>query len=81
MQGFARWAAILVTVTVGIDAGHTDVSLWFLVNCRCDRPLTPDRNEFRAVRWWTPADVRDTDPARFDPHFTRLHARLGQPAA
>jgi 8-oxo-dGTP diphosphatase len=67
---------VTVTVTVGIDAGHTDVSLWFLIEHRRDQRLTPDRNEFRAVRWWTPADVRDADPARFDPHFTRLHAKI-----
>jgi 8-oxo-dGTP diphosphatase len=67
-----------VTETVGIDAGHTDVSLWFLANCRRDHPLIPDRNEFRAVRWWTPADLRAADPARFDPHLTRFCAKLWQ---
>ena len=67
---------VTVTETVGIHAGHTDVSLWFLANCYRDHPLTPDRTEFRAVRWWTPVDLRDEDPARFDPHLTRFCAKI-----
>jgi hypothetical protein len=73
-----RPAFVTVTETVGIDAGHTDVSLWFLANCRRDQPLTPDRSEFRAVRWWTPADLRAADPARFDPHLARFCAKIRQ---
>ena len=69
-------AFVTVTETVGIDAGHTDVSLWFVADCRRDHPLTPDRSEFRAVRWWTPADLRHADPARFDPHLTRFCAKI-----
>jgi 8-oxo-dGTP diphosphatase len=69
---------VTVTETVGIDAGHTDVSLWFLAKCRRDQPSIPDRGEFRAVRWWTPADLRAADPARFDPHLTRFCAKLWQ---
>ena len=63
---------VTVTQTVGFDAGHTDVSLWFLIEYRRDQRLVPDRSEFREVRWWTPDDLRAADPARFDPHFTRL---------
>jgi 8-oxo-dGTP diphosphatase len=67
---------LTVTETVGIDAGHTDVSLWFLIDGRRSQQLTPDAGEFRAVRWWTPAELRAADPARFDPHFTRFCARV-----
>jgi 8-oxo-dGTP diphosphatase len=70
-------AFVTVTQTVGIDAGHTDVSLWFLANYRRDHPLSPDRNEFRAVRWWTRADLRHADPGRFDLHLTRFCAKIG----
>jgi 8-oxo-dGTP diphosphatase len=69
---------VTVTETVGIDAGHTDVSLWFLIERRRDHPLTPDCREFREVRWWTPADLRAADPACFDPHLTRFCARIWQ---
>lgn len=74
----ARPAFLTVTRTVGIDAGHTDVSLWFVADCGRDHPLTLDRNEFRAVRWWTPAELRHPDPARFDPHLTRFCAKIWQ---
>ena len=71
-----RPAFVTVTQTVGIDAGHTDVSLWFVLTGRRDQRLTPDRNEFRDVRWWLPADLQAADPGRFDPHFRRFYAKI-----
>jgi 8-oxo-dGTP pyrophosphatase MutT (NUDIX family) len=71
-------AFVTVTRTVGSDDGHTDVSLWFVVGWGRDRPLTPDRGEFRAVRWWSPAEVRAADAARFDPHLARFIAKITQ---
>ncbi|AVT41921.1 NUDIX hydrolase [Plantactinospora sp. BB1] len=67
---------VTVTRTVGIDAGHTDVSLWFVLRLDRQHPLTPDSGEFREARWWSPAELRDADPARFDPHFIRFCAKL-----
>ncbi|MEU4428665.1 NUDIX hydrolase [Actinoplanes sp. NPDC024001] len=67
---------LTVTRTVGMDAGHTDVSLWFVLDLRSDQTLTPDQGEFHAVRWWTPAELRSADPARFDPHFFRFLTKL-----
>jgi 8-oxo-dGTP diphosphatase len=62
-----------------VNAGlWTDVSLWFLIERSRDHPLTPDCREFREVRWWTPADLRAADPARFDPHLTRFCATIWQ---
>ena len=69
-------AFVTVTDTVGIDAGHTDVSLWFLIEGRRTQQFTPDAGEFRDVRWWTQAELRAADPARFDPHFTRFCAKV-----
>ncbi len=67
---------LTVTRTVGIDAGHTDVSMWFLVaSCR-EQPLKLDRNEFRAARWWSPAELVAIDPTRADPHVTRFLAKI-----
>jgi 8-oxo-dGTP diphosphatase len=71
-----RPAFVTVTETVGIDAGHTDVSLWFLIEGRRSQQLTPDAGEFRGVRWWTPADLHAADPARFDPHLMRFCAKV-----
>ncbi|WP_328477910.1 NUDIX hydrolase [Actinoplanes sp. NBC_00393] len=67
---------LTVTRTVGIDAGHTDVSLWFVLDLRSDQALTPDQGEFRGVRWWSPAELHAADPAHFDPHFFRFLTKL-----
>ncbi|MEO3926372.1 NUDIX domain-containing protein [Micromonosporaceae bacterium B7E4] len=69
---------VTVTRTVGIDAGHTDMSLWFLLRLGREQPLTLDSGEFREARWWSPAELRDADPTRFDPHFTRFCSKLQQ---
>jgi 8-oxo-dGTP diphosphatase len=38
-----RPAFVTVTETVGIDAGHTDVSLWFVIEGRRSQRFTPER--------------------------------------
>lgn len=73
----ARPAFVTVTVTGGIDAGHTDVSLWFLLAGHRDMPLVGDPSEFRGMRWWTPDEIRASDPTSFDPHYLRFLAKLG----
>jgi 8-oxo-dGTP diphosphatase len=67
---------LTVTRTVGEDHGHTDVSLWFLLEGRRGMPLSPDPREFTQTRWWTQEDVRVAVPQRFDPHFQRFMAKL-----
>jgi 8-oxo-dGTP diphosphatase len=68
---------LTVTETVGIDAGHTDVSLWFTAGVGRDAVLHPDAGEFAAVRWWSPAQIAAAGPAGFDPHLGRFLAKLG----
>jgi 8-oxo-dGTP diphosphatase len=67
---------VTVTRTVGLDHGHTDVSLWFLVTGHRGQPLTLDRGEFRDARWWSPAEIGAAEPARFDPHFVGFVAKI-----
>ena len=69
-------AFITVTETVGMDSGHTDVSLWYVARIPRDRQLTPDTGEFHSIRWWTPTEIHAADPARFDPHLRRFLAKL-----
>jgi 8-oxo-dGTP pyrophosphatase MutT (NUDIX family) len=64
---------LTVTRTVGIDSGHTDVSLWYVLHCDRNEQLTPDAGEFRGVRWCAPEEL---DPARCDPHFPRFLRKL-----
>ncbi|GAA5178958.1 NUDIX hydrolase [Rugosimonospora acidiphila] len=69
---------LTVTRTVGLDHGHTDVSVWFLVHCRRGMPLELDRNEFREARWWSPSELEAGDPGQFDPHFARFLSKTKQ---
>jgi len=59
--------------TVGLTAGHTDVSLWYVVNADRTTPITFDASEFNAVRWFA---FQDVPLGRSDPHLTRFLAKL-----
>ncbi len=65
-----------VTETVGIDSGHTDVSLWFVVSLRRDEPVSFDRSEFRTMRWWSPDELGSADTAHVDPALDRFLRKL-----
>ncbi|GAA1246558.1 NUDIX hydrolase [Oryzihumus leptocrescens] len=70
---------LTVTETVGDPSvRHVDVSLWFVLQGDRRQALTPDPGEFRAVRWWTPQEVTEADPAIFDPHLGRMLAKLAE---
>src|SRR5688572_27026789 len=69
--------------TVGLTAGHTDVSLWYVVNEDRSRPLQWDVEEFNSVRWFgfTEAPILHSDPhlGRFLKKLALTHAlRSGQ---
>ena len=64
------------TTTVGVSAGHTDVSLWYLVEGDAETPLESGAREFAGSRWWTLDEVLAADPALFDPHLPRFAAKL-----
>jgi 8-oxo-dGTP diphosphatase len=69
-----RPAFLTATVTGGIGAGHTDVSIWYLVPG--DRGWSvPEHDEFRAARWWTPPEIAAAGDV-FDPHFRRFLRKL-----
>jgi 8-oxo-dGTP diphosphatase len=65
-----------VTETVGIDSGHTDVSLWFVLPLRRDAAVSFDPAEFRTMRWWSPDQLRPGDAARFDPALDRFLTKI-----
>ena len=66
---------LTVTETVGVDAGHTDVSLWYVATVARDEPLTVDAGEFAGVRWWSRDEIAAAGPGRFDPHLGRFLAK------
>ena len=65
-----------VTETVGIDSGHTDVSLWFVLSLRRNQPVFFDRGEFRAMRWWSADELSSVDTTHFDPALDRFVRKL-----
>jgi 8-oxo-dGTP diphosphatase len=67
-----RPSFVTVTRTGGVDAGHIDVSLWYLLVGHRDMNLVIDETEFNEARWWSPADVHAADPKGFDPHYLRF---------
>lgn len=64
------------TVTVGVDFGHTDVSLWFPLTLCPEERLHIDRGEFRSMRWWSREEIRAEAPTTFDPALGRFIVKL-----
>jgi 8-oxo-dGTP diphosphatase len=64
---------LTVTDTVGRTEGHTDVSLWYVLNGSRSEPIEFDRNEFHGVNWFH----RDEVPfGRSDPEMSRFVRKL-----
>ena len=78
---------VTVTTTIGLDASHTDVSLWFVCEGKRDMRMTIDEVEFRGARWWSFDEVVAASGEEFDPHFQRFMRKvagarwLGEPPA
>jgi 8-oxo-dGTP diphosphatase len=64
---------VTCTETVGLTAGHTDVSLWYVVPANRDESIEFDRAEFHSVRWF-PFDAAPYQ--RSDPHLKRFIEKL-----
>jgi len=66
-------AMVTCTTTVGLTAGHTDVSLWYVVRAKRDQAMKYDESEFSGVRWFPFSEV---PLQRADPHLGRFIAKL-----
>ena len=64
---------VTVTTTVGLTAGHTDVSLWYVVRASRQQQITFDAREFKGVRWF-PFD--QVPWRRSDPQLQRFLSKL-----
>lgn len=64
---------LTVTTTVGLSAGHTDVSLWYVIHGDRRQAITWDENEFSGIRWFAFDDV---PYERSEPHLRRFLAKL-----
>ncbi|HEU5085882.1 MAG TPA: NUDIX hydrolase [Roseiflexaceae bacterium] len=64
---------LTVTETVGVTAGHTDISLWYVVRGDAAQRLWYDPAEFHDVAWFA---VDAVPLPRADPHMGRFLAKL-----
>jgi 8-oxo-dGTP diphosphatase len=71
----APGAPLMLTTseTVGITAGHTDVSLWYVIDADRRVALEFDTEEFHSVQWF---HVDDAPVSRSDPHLARFLGKL-----
>lgn len=67
---------VTCTTTVGLTAGHRDVSLWYVVEGSRQQPLTFDAQEFKALRWFR---FNEVPFQRSDPQMRRFIEKLGSP--
>jgi 8-oxo-dGTP pyrophosphatase MutT (NUDIX family) len=69
---------LTVTRTIGIDSGHEDVSLWYVLSGDSSRATWFDAAEFNGVAWF---GFDEVPFERSDPHMRRfmnkLQSRLG----
>jgi 8-oxo-dGTP diphosphatase len=70
---------VTVTRTIGVDAGHTDVSLWFVCTGSRGMPMAIDKGELRDARWWSLDEVTSADATTLDPHFGRFMRKVASP--
>lgn len=61
------------TLTVGLTAGHTDVSLWYVLRGNVKTSYAFDHEEFHDIRWF-PMDA--IPYASSDPHMRRFVEKL-----
>jgi 8-oxo-dGTP pyrophosphatase MutT (NUDIX family) len=62
------------TTTVGLTAGHRDVSLWYVVEASRELPISFDEQEFAAVQWFR---FNEVPFQRSDPQMQRFVEKLG----
>jgi 8-oxo-dGTP diphosphatase len=61
------------TITVGQTAGHTDVSLWYLLKGHSNTLYSFDRGEFHAIHWFSLDEMLQQ---KTDPHMARFIGKL-----
>jgi 8-oxo-dGTP diphosphatase len=78
LRGNERPFFVTVAQTVGLTAGHTDVSLWYLVQGQMNDHIDFDPSEFSAIRWFTYQEILTAGAKIFDPNMQRFTKKLVQ---
>lgn len=66
---------LTVTETVGMTAGHIDVSLWYVFRADSSRKYSYDETEFNQIKWFS---FNELPFDRTDPHLARFCRKLSQ---
>lgn len=61
------------TVTVGLTAGHIDVSLWYILKGDCRKTYQFDAQEFNGIQWFSFDEIPYD---KSDPHMKRFIEKL-----
>lgn len=74
-MGGSTAAPLMLTIssTVGVTAGHTDVSLWYVIDADRHSFIDFDKAEFHGVQWFR---FSEAPLARSDPHLGRFLTKL-----
>lgn len=64
---------LTVTKTVGQTAGHTDISLWYVLEGSSSVSYAFNIEEFARIRWFYPAEIPYNQS---DPHMKRCIEKL-----
>lgn len=64
---------VTCTTTVGLTSGHTDVSMWYVVNATRSQALTYNSQEFDGIKWF---EFSEAPLDRSDPHLERFIQKL-----
>lgn len=64
---------VTVSETVGSTAGHTDVSLWYVVKGDKSQEYVFDEDEFNAIEWF---HMDEIPFEKSDPHMKRMIEKL-----
>ncbi len=67
---------VTVTDTVGLTAGHTDVSLWYVLRGESYKLPRFERREFTDMNWFGTEEILVSHPSIFDPHMQRFTRKL-----
>ena len=62
--------------TVNTDAGHTDVSLWYLLRGNSEEVIHYDIGEFNGYRWFSFEEIESMGSSIFHPDLGRFMGKL-----
>lgn len=69
---------VTITKTINTDAGHTDVSLWYLLIGDSSGEFVYDKREMNGYKWFSFQEVLEMNISQLDPHLHRFTKKVMQ---